>query len=356
MAPLSWLYALALLVRHSLYDTGLLRNTSLSVPTIAIGNLALGGTGKTPMMELILSILAGTSPLATLSRGYGRTGTDIHEVQATDTAAYSGDEPLQVKRKFSEARVFVGADRVGAIRQIQRQVPEVKAVVLDDALQHRRLNAGLNILLTTWQRPWCDDALLPAGRLRDLPARRKAVQIVVVTKCPALPAEVEQKRWRERLRLSEEQELFFAGVEYDEPRTAMGSKQLADDSWRSVMRQGPVDGDGRPPIAHYLLFTGIEDPKPLIEHLRLDAAVEHIAFPDHHVFTRPDLERLASRFDTFAPGPKSLITTEKDAARLGSLKGTPLEGHPLATIGMRAVILNEPERFEELIRRHVGPH
>jgi len=343
LTPLAWLYGAVLLIRHALYDAGVLKTERPTVPTIAIGNLALGGTGKTPMLELVLRTLTGVAPLATLSRGYGRTGTDTREVRGTDTAAQSGDEPLQVKRKFPEARVFVGADRVGAIKQIQRDVPSVRAVVLDDALQHRGLDASLNILLTTWQRPWCDDALLPAGRLRDLPSRRKAARIVVVTKCPALPSVEEQKQWRERLRLNAGQELFFAGIEYEDLRWAIESNTQPGSNIQ-------------PSTGELLLFTGIEDPQPLIDHLQQSASVAHIGFPDHHAFTRDDLERIAKRYATFAAGPKTLVTTEKDAARLGSLKGTPLEGLPLATIGMRAVILNEPERFAELIRRHVEPH
>ncbi|MFZ1691706.1 MAG: tetraacyldisaccharide 4'-kinase, partial [Flavobacteriales bacterium] len=262
LKPFALLYGAILRLRHALYDAGVLRAVRPAVPTIAIGNLALGGTGKTPMLELVLRTLAGTAPLATLSRGYGRNGTGLHEVQATDTFELSGDEPLQVKRKFPEARVFVGADRVGAIARIQAMVPGVKAVLLDDALQHRRLDAGLNILLTTWQRPWCDDALLPAGRLRDLPSRRKAAQIVVVTKCPDLPSPEEQARWRERLGLSMEQELFFAGIAYEELKLAVGSRQSAVGSGQSAVHQDPIEGDCLLPTAHCLLFTGIENPQP----------------------------------------------------------------------------------------------
>ena len=152
--PFTLLYGFALVVRHALYDAAFLKRTRPSVPTIAIGNLALGGTGKTPMLEAILRILAEISPVATLSRGYGRTGNDIHEVHVEDLALQSGDEPVQIKRKFPLVRVFVGADRVRAIDRIQREVPDAKVVVLDDAFQHRRLDAGLNILLTTWKHRW----------------------------------------------------------------------------------------------------------------------------------------------------------------------------------------------------------
>ncbi len=348
--PFSVLYGAVLLVRHALYDTGVLTSVRPKVPTIAIGNLAMGGTGKTPMMELVIRTLEGTGTVATLSRGYGRKGNDIHEVAANDDAERSGDEPLQVKVKFPDVCVFVGADRVRAIREIQRSVPEVRAVVLDDALQHRRLDAGLNILLTTWQRPYCDDALIPAGNLRDLRSRASAAQVVVVTKCPELPSTAEQQRWHERLGLNLEQRLFFARIEYEPP---IISGRPNGSTPRGLRTDVPAVGD-----MAILLFTGIADPTPLVFHLRSRYAKVHdIAFPDHHTFTPADMDRLATLFGTFATGPKTLITTEKDAARLRSvIGGSPLEGLPLAVIGMRTVILNEPELFADLIRHHVATH
>jgi tetraacyldisaccharide 4'-kinase len=339
LAPFAWLYGTVLHMRHALYDAGMLKSTRPGVPTIAIGNLALGGTGKTPMVELVLRTLRDLSPLATLSRGYGRRTSTIHEVMADDTAERSGDEPVQVKAKFPAVRVFVGADRVSAIAAIQEAVPDVRAVVLDDALQHRRLNAGLYIALTNFQRPWCDDALIPAGTLRDVRTRAKAASIVVVTKCPSLPSHEEQQAWRIRLGLRPEQHLFFSGIAYHEPEPV-------------------ADTDASEAHTTALLFTGIADPAPLLAHLRQRYVhVEHVAFPDHHPFATADLQGLAERFHKFAPGPKTLITTEKDAARLRSvIKGSPIAGLPLVRIGIRAVILDHPERFEDLIRRHVGTH
>lgn len=340
LLPFSWLYGAVLLVRHALYDHGVFESVRPSLPTIVIGNLALGGTGKTPMMELLLRVLEGDTPMVTLSRGYGRKGSHLHEVSANDTAEAVGDEPLQIKGKFPAAHVFVGADRGKCIKAIHDQLSGAKAVLLDDAFQHRRLNASLSILLTTFQRPWCDDHLLPAGRLRDLPSRRKAAQIVVVTKCPTLPDGPEQERWRKRLGLHANQHLFFSGIEYE------ASKPLAGDG---VPRAGLTTDN-------CLLFTGIADPTPLVDHARrIFNNVDHMAFPDHHPFSKADLAALAGRYATFAPGPKMLITTEKDAMRLRSvIKGSPLEKLPIGVIGMRATMLNEPERFASLIRDHVA--
>ena len=342
LLPFAWLYGGVLHLRHALFDRGLLKSTRPAVPTIAIGNLALGGTGKTPMMELVLRCLADVKPLAALSRGYGRSGTDFHEVLRSDSATTAGDEPLQVKRKFPDARVFVGADRIASVQAMVKLEPTLRGVVLDDAFQHRRLNAGLNILLTTHQRPWHIDALIPAGRLRDVTSRAQAAQVVVVTKCPEVPAAALQEGWRAELGLHAEQALFFSGIDYSEPATMEGEPARISD----------------PRGTNLLLFTGIADPAPLVVHLdRAYAHVEHIAFPDHHPFSAADLARLADRYANFAPGPKWLITTEKDAMRLRSvIAGSPLEGLPIAVIDMRAIVLNEPERFEALIRQHVATH
>ncbi|MFT3886389.1 MAG: tetraacyldisaccharide 4'-kinase [Flavobacteriales bacterium] len=342
LLPFSWLYALVLRIRHGLYDAGLLKSTTPAVPTIVIGNVALGGTGKTPHVELALRTLMDDAPLATLSRGYGRAGTALREVHRQDDAADVGDEPLMLKRKFSGVHVFVGADRVAGVEAIQALVPGVRAVVLDDALQHRRLKAGLNIVLTTWQRPWHADHPLPAGRLRDLPVRARSADAVVVTKCPLLPTPEEQYRWRAKLGLRKEVPLFFSGLSYDAPRS------IHDPTAAVPTGAGTAA----------LLFTGIAQPGPLVAHARtLFPTLRHVAFPDHHRFSPADQARLARLFDTFATGPKTLLTTEKDLARLGSaLLAGPLEDLPLAVIGVRAEILNEPTAFTALLRSHVATH
>lgn len=347
LLPFSWLYGLVLRLRHAGYDLGWLRAKSADVPTITIGNIALGGTGKTPHVELVLRTLLdgqGSNPvpvLATLSRGYGRQGTGFAEVSVDGDAASVGDEPLMLKRKFSGVRVFVGANRAQAVAGIQERVPQVRAVILDDALQHRAFRSSLNIVLTTWQHPWHKDHLLPAGNLRDLPFRARQAEVVIVTKCPQPPGPEEQLRWRKRLGLRTGQALFFSGLEYGPPRALGNGGEVPTGAGSAA-----------------LLVTGIADPGPLEAHLRtLYGRVEHLAFGDHHAFTTGDLERVAGLFHSFAPGPKTLVTTEKDAARLGSaLDRNPLKGLPLAVIAVRAVILNEPYAFEALIRTHVATH
>lgn len=348
LLPFAWIYGAILRVRHLFYDSGVFKSTGSSIPTIVIGNIALGGTGKTPHVELVLRTLldrngsAPTGPYAMLSRGHGRAGTGSRELQRMDDARLVGDEPLMVKRKFTGVRVFVCADRIEGLQEIQRNMPDVQAVILDDAFQHRALKAGLNIVLTTWQRPWSSDRLLPAGNLRDLPMRTRQADAVIVTKCPRLPTAEERHRWRGQLRLRPEQPLFFSGLQYDAPRSLIDATMMVS--------------TGRDASA--LLFTGIAEAALLEEHARLlFGRVKHVAFGDHHVFNTRDQARLARLYDTFATSGKTLLTTEKDAARLGpALISGPLEGLPIAVIGIRAVILNEPHAFEALIRTHVATH
>jgi tetraacyldisaccharide 4'-kinase len=342
LLPFSLLFGAVLSVRHFLFDRGWLKSSAPDLPTIAIGNIALGGTGKTPHVELALRTLADQGPLATLSRGYGRKGRAFHEVHREDDAVVAGDEPLMIKRKFNGVRVFVGANRVAGIAAIKRCAPEVKAVLLDDAFQHRKLNAGLNVVLTTWSEPWSTDFLLPTGKLRDLPSRARRADAVIVTKCPAPPSADVQQEWRSRLGLRSEQPLFFGSMRYAPPRS------LHDATMTVKTGAGTAA----------LLVTGIADASPLAEHVRgLFGTVEHMAFPDHHAFSPADQQRIALRFVSFAGLEKTLITTEKDAARLGpALISGPLEDIPIAVIGIQAEILNDPHAFTALLRSHVATH
>jgi tetraacyldisaccharide 4'-kinase len=349
LLPISWLFGLVLRIRHGLYDAGIFRTSEAAVPTIVVGNIALGGTGKTPHVELVLrTLLATTGPretpprVATLSRGYGRAGKDFHEVGPEDDSRLVGDEPLMLKRKYSGARVFVGADRAAAVKEIVARLPDVQAIVLDDALQHRAFKAGLYIALTTWQKPWHRDYLLPAGHLRDIPHRAREAQLVIVTKCPGLPTPKEQHHWRQRLRLRDAQALYFSNLEYGPLRWASG--QLGE------VPSGPQ--------TEALVFSGIADPTLFeAQAARLFGKTYTMRFADHHRFKKEELQRMADVFHSFAHDRKILITTEKDAARLGrSLHVGPLAGLPVAVIDVRATILNEPYRFEAQIRAHVATH
>ena len=340
LSPITVLIGAVLRFRHWLYDGRILQSTRPSVNTIAVGNLALGGTGKTPHVELILDLLHGELNCATLSRGYGRKGTEFREVMASDAPSISGDEPLQLKNGYSDVRVFVGADRVEGIERILGTAPGTDLVLLDDALQHRRLDARSKILLTTWQRPYTEDALFPAGTLRDLRERASKMDMVIVTKCPPMTVPIEDQ-WRDRLALPEGKPLFFSTLEHAAPQ------------WVNRPTSGSVPVG---PGTAALLFTGIADASPLVAHARsLWETVEHVEFKDHHMFSDTELERLAARYATFGTGPRTLVTTRKDVARIADRsRSGPLAEIPLAVIGVKARIMNRPDEFASLIRTYAA--
>jgi tetraacyldisaccharide 4'-kinase len=344
LLPFAWLYSGLLHIRHWLFDQGWLKSYRPMVPSIVVGNLSFGGTGKTPHVELVIRCLDGAVPIGTLSRGYGRNGLGTLKVETTDAAHGVGDEPLQIKRKYPDVHVYVGADRVKALDEMNARITGLKTVVLDDAFQHRRLNAGLNILLTTWTKPWFKDHLVPAGTLRDVPSQARRAQVVIVTKCPETPSADTQAVWRRKLRLGKQQHLHFSSYAYDEPRL--------------LEPDGTIGRNIDLAHAAVLLLTGIADPAPIVEHVRkLSPEVAHLPFPDHHEFTTGDLQKAAARLATFAAAQKMLVTTEKDVMRLlPHLRTGPLTNIPIAVIGVRAVILNEPERFKQLLIDHVGTH
>lgn len=297
LLPLSWIYGAVVWLRNRLFDLGVLPQRSFRVPTICIGNLAVGGTGKTPMTEYLIRLLTGEGlHVATLSRGYGRSTRGFRIVTADSTAAEAGDEPRQMKRKFPDITVAVCEDRCHGIGQLlatgNRQTD---VILLDDAFQHRYVRAGLNIVLTDCSRLYSRDALLPAGRLRESRSGAGRAQMVVVTKCPDRMQEHERQGIRNELKLNVGQQLYFSRIKYD------GEVRARD----------------------ILLLTGIADPTPLEQHLRATGARVHtLRFPDHHRFSDKDLRLIARTFRNIDSSDKLIVTTEKDAQRLADVWST----------------------------------
>ena len=306
------------------------RAPGAAVPTICVGNITVGGTGKTPHTEMILDMLQrsdiwGACELAVLSRGYKRKSKGYQEVRMDSTAAFAGDEPLQIKRKFPAVRVAVDKNRVEACAILSR---DCDLVVLDDAFQYNKLHADLNIVLVNYNRPVFRDSLLPFGRLRDLPRRTADADIVIVTKCPHELEDGERKYWREALRLRDGQPLFFTTLDYDNPV--------------------PVYPDEADPRYNYsktaVLFSGIADDSPLLSHLSdTYKVVESLKFPDHHAYSKGDMRRVAA---AVRRNPTSaLITTEKDAVRVLDCK-TVDEGirKRLFAVPVKASFISEEDR------------
>lgn len=294
LLPLSWLYDAVTRLRNTLFDRGVLHEEHFDIPVIAVGNLTAGGTGKTPHVELLLRHLLPDFPdhrLATLSRGYGRTTKGLLEVSTQSSADAVGDEPLQMKRKFPSVRVLVDEDRREGIRHLLERHAEV--VLLDDAFQHRYVKPGLNILLTDYSRLYTDDALLPAGRLREHPRGAERADVIIVTKCPPALTAAEMKTLRARLHPRIDQYLFFTYNVYGTPRPLFKAPPYTPSPTAAVV-------------------TGIARPEPLQAHVGQVSQVVPVEFPDHHRFSADDIRRIDEAVAAAGQG----ITTEKDAVRL----------------------------------------
>ena len=297
------IYGLVLRIRHLLYNKGWKKCFSAQVPTVCVGNITVGGTGKTPHVELLLRLLlaAGKQP-AVLSRGYKRKLKGFQQVPADGTAALYGDEPVQIAHKFPEVPVAVDKDRVHGCDQL---AAKASCIVLDDAFQYRRLRATLNLVLVDYNRPIFMDRLLPWGRLRDLPGRLKAAQAVIVTKCPAELSAQEREAWRKDLHLSPEQPLFFTTLQYGTPLPVFPEA----DSHYLYAKQCTV-------------LTGIANDAPLRSYLSDTYKIgQHLQFPDHHAYSKADLRTIGRAIQ--ASATSCLFTTEKDAQRLRDCKNVP---------------------------------
>ena len=319
-------YWVSLKVRHLLYDKGIKKVYRPSVPSICIGNITVGGTGKTPHTEMIIRTLMqheewGAKNLAVLSRGYKRKSKGFQQVPVDGRAIDYGDEPLQIKKKFPTVTVAVDASRAEGCRFLTdpdlvktskkgrkcvfKDFPKSDLIILDDAFQHRAVKASVNIVLVDYNRPIFKDHLMPLGRLRDLPSRIKAADIVIVSKCPKYMDAWEQEKVAKRLKLKPHQHLFFTTIAYDTPAAIF------------------PEGDSRYLYAQKLiLFSGIANDAPLARQLWSKyQIVKHFNFPDHHTFSRADILSIRNAADNF---PTSVVmTTEKDCQRVRDSKAVP---------------------------------
>ncbi|MBX0289426.1 tetraacyldisaccharide 4'-kinase [Hymenobacter sp. HSC-4F20] len=342
LAPFSWLYAGVMAVRNWLYETGRRPATYFEeVPVLNVGNLRVGGTGKTPHVAWLVAWLQaqGQRP-ALLSRGYGRRTRGYRRATPADTAATIGDEPLQQLRHFGGGvPVVVSEDRVSGIQRLLREEPATTAVVLDDAYQHRRVRAACTILLTEQERPFYEDFVLPAGRLRESRAGAARADIIIVTKCtPQLSATIRQEITR-RIR-----------------RYARPAAPVLFSCYRYGLPVPVTPGASPIPGSEVVLLTGIARPEPLLEHLRAVGyrVAHHARFPDHHTFAASELQQLAAQL---RPG-QSVFTTQKDAARL--LEPTladSLAAMPVFYIPIDVQFLAGGEvRLAELLTPYFQPH
>lgn len=290
--PISLIYALVVYVRNFLFDVGVFLSKSYKIPTICVGNLSVGGTGKTPMTEYLLRVLSNRKT-AVLSRGYKRKSTGFYLAGSESTVLELGDEPYQIHQKFPEITVAVDADRRNGIEKLEGLVnPDV--IILDDAFQHRRVKPTFSILLTTYHNLYVDDWYLPTGSLRDAKKQAKRADLIIVTKCPESLQENEKTKIIGKLRPKSHQKVLFARLKYQD---------FVTDGGEDNIQLSELKGK------ELALVTGIASPEPLVQYLKSrDINFEHFEFGDHHHFTDKEIEQFK--------GNEMILTTEKDFVRL----------------------------------------
>ncbi len=338
LLPFSLLYGLIIFVRNWLYDKNYLRSLEFNLPIICVGNLAVGGTGKSPMVEYLIELLHKQFNVATVSRGYKRKTSGYVLASDTSTALEIGDEPMQFHLKFPQVPVAVGEERLVAIPQLLYDKPGTQAIILDDAFQHREIRAGLNILLTECGDIFTRDFFLPTGDLRDQYSSYKRAQIIVVTKCPPELSDEEKNKIIKEISPLDKQQIFFTCINYGMPY------HITNRTVRNITPQDEV-----------LLVCGIASPKPLKNYLHEQASTYYQqTYSDHHIFSIDDLSEINERFKQITAANKFIITTEKDAVRLmkfeGQLKDMPLYVLPI----QHKFLFNEEEKFNRIIADFVS--
>ncbi|CAN5433972.1 tetraacyldisaccharide 4'-kinase [soil metagenome] len=335
--PFSILYGLVIRFRNWLFDKKIIRSAAFNFPIICVGNLALGGTGKTPMTEYLVRMLKPYYKVATLSRGYKRKTKGFALADHNTTAIDIGDEPMQLYRKFPDINVSVAEERLVGIPQLLHDRPETEVIILDDAFQHREVRAGMNILLTDYSNLYTRDFILPAGDLRDVKSSSKRAQIIIVTKCPSFLDENEKQELIQELDPETAQKVFFTKIAYESPY------HLFDKTEKFLE-----------PETDILLVCGIANPTHLQNALTTYASsYEILSFKDHHIFTVDDLEDIKKQFHKMNAENKIILTTEKDGVRLAKYERE-FADLPIYVLPMRHSFLFEEDRdFEEMITSFV---
>ncbi len=327
-------------MRNWLFDKNILKSSDFNFPIICIGNLAVGGTGKTPMVEYLVDMLKVKYKVATLSRGYKRKTKGFAIANANTTALDIGDEPMQFHLKYPDVTVAVGEERLVAIPQILHTRPDTDVIILDDAFQHRSVRAGLNILLTEYRNLYTRDLMMPSGDLRDNKASSYRADIIVVTKCKPALDEAEKELIKQELSPLPHQQVFFTAIEYGNPYLLFNKQEINISSSASV-----------------LLVCGIANPKPLMEFMTNNTRTyDMLRFPDHHIFKIDDLEEIKKQFGKLQEPGSIILTTEKDAVRLEKFKDE-LSGFPFYVLPIRhRFLFNESEKFNALVVNSISSY
>ena len=342
LLPFSWLYGCAVKFRNFLFEAGILKSRSFHTPVISVGNITVGGTGKTPHVEYLIDLLKNDAKVAVLSRGYKRKSKGFLIGNEHSTVTDIGDEPYQMRSKFPEIIVAVDKDRVHGIETLTELNPNLDVILLDDAFQHRYVKPGLNILLVDYHRLIIYDKLLPAGRLREPLNGKDRADIVIVTKCPKELKPMEFRVITKAMALYPYQDLFFTTLQYSNLChlfKAGVERPLSDIT----------------PNEHVMLLTGIASPQQLYEDMQPYTHLLHpLSFPDHHQFEKKDVQLINETFASL-PTPKCIITTEKDATRILDTEGLSEEvRNHIFTLPIEIkFMLDQQEYFNEKIIGYV---
>ncbi len=312
--PLSVVYGMVVCVRNWMFDQGILPSEEFDTPVISVGNITVGGTGKTPFTEYLIRSLQSEKQLAVLSRGYKRKSSGYRLLTKEDTPVTVGDEPYQMKRKFPDVAVAVDANRRRGIRhlmKLEKNSPDL--IILDDAFQHRYVQPSVNILLVDYNRNITDDYLLPVGQMREPKCSMKRADVIVVTKCPDSITPMDMRIIRKNIDPYPYQALWFTKLGYGEIVPLFPHKKKHHALNLSDMSKSSV-----------LALTGIASPTPFITYLKQNVSkVESLSFSDHHHYSQSDMDRINKRFDELKGDQKYILTTEKDAVRLMTCENFP---------------------------------
>jgi len=332
-------------IRNTLFNLNILRTREFEVPVISVGNITVGGTGKTPHTEHLIGLLSKKFDIAVLSRGYKRKSKGFLLVETDSFIRQSGDEPLQIKRKFPGILVAVDENRVRGIEkilEISEKRPDV--IILDDAFQHRYVTPSINILLIDYNRMITEDDMLPYGRLREPASNRDRANIIIVTKCPREIKPIDERIITKDLHIWPYQDLFFSRIKYGEMLPLFPDK--------AKEKKVCLDAD-----TGILLLTGIANPQPLRDKLlQTTKSVVAAAYPDHYPFTLKDMEKVAGQLEAMSTEKKLIVTTEKDTFRILEIEDLPdTIAENLYYIPIEIRFINQTDNdFDKKIMKYVG--
>jgi tetraacyldisaccharide 4'-kinase len=299
--PITVIYGFIVYLRNKLFDFGILKSRKFNFPIISVGNLSMGGTGKTPQIEYLIRLLKKDFRIATLSRGYGRKSKGFMLVDEKSNSIIAGDEPMQYRTKFPEITVALDEKRVNGVNRIFNEKPETEVILLDDAFQHRYIKSGLSILLTDFYKPFSHDYIFPSGTLREARNNMQRANIIVVTKSPRILSPITRKSMEEEMKIKSFQKVYYSYIEY--------GKLIPLNAYSEKLNYCK--------ISTILMIAGIANPYPLEEQLKTMADnVESIIFKDHFQFEQNDAIKIKKSFDAIFSKNKIIVTTEKDAMRI----------------------------------------